>query len=235
MNASATAALTPLPDGVWSTLSAARAAYHAAVPAAYDEVLTEVAERARDTGSLGKTDIAALVVWKRLQASTAWVVELMNLRDAEVRTVTAEAVHAVRDQDAPRGAAARQGRKALLGLPGCRHGDALASALLTAAAPDRMAVYDRRAQFGLERLGYQRRRRPAVTAATWTSSTTSSSAPAPTRPAGPPATWTRPCTGSAVRPRPPGTPRRSRGTGGASPASVGPSRHRRCPALRCTG
>ncbi|WUD71284.1 hypothetical protein OG937_06055 [Streptomyces sp. NBC_00510] len=155
MNASATAALTPLPDGVWSALSAAREAYRAAVPAAYDEVLTEVAERARHTGSLGKTDIAALLVWKRLQASTAWVVELMNLRDAEVRAVTAEAVHAVRDQDAPRGAAARQGRKALLGLPGCRHGDALASALLTAAAPDRMAVYDRRAQFGLERLGYQ--------------------------------------------------------------------------------
>lgn len=155
MNASATAALTPLPDGVWSTLSTAREAYRAAVPAAYDEVLTEVAERARDTGSLGKTDIAALVVWKRLQASTAWVVELMNLRDAEVRAVTAEAVHAVRDQDAPRGASARRGRKALLGLPGCRHGDALASALLTAAAPDRMAVYDRRAQFGLEQLGYQ--------------------------------------------------------------------------------
>ncbi|MFE0627945.1 hypothetical protein ACFW3D_13370 [Streptomyces sp. NPDC058864] len=155
MNASATAALTPLPDGVWSTLSAAREAYRAAVPAAYDEVLTEVAERARDSGSLGKTDIAALVVWKRLQASTAWVVELMNLLDAEVRAVTAAAVHAVRDQDAPRGAAAREGRRALLPLPGCRHGDALASALLTAAAPDRMAVYDRRAQFGLERLGYQ--------------------------------------------------------------------------------
>ncbi|WP_406273012.1 hypothetical protein OH779_36220 [Actinacidiphila glaucinigra] len=155
MNASATAALTPLPDGVWSTLSAAREAYRAAVPAAYDEVLTEIAERARDTGSLGKTDVAALVVWKRLQAGTAWVVELMNLRDAEVRAVTSAAVDAVRDPQAPRGAAAREGRRALLSLPGCRNGDALASALLTAAAPDRMAVYDRRAQFGLERLGYQ--------------------------------------------------------------------------------
>ncbi|MEU4095807.1 hypothetical protein [Streptomyces sp. NPDC026673] len=155
MTASATAALTPLPDGVWSTLSAARDAYRAAVPAAYDEVLTEIAERAREHGSLGKADIAALVVWKRLQASTAWVVELMNLPDTEVRAVTAGAVRAVRDTDAPRGAAAREGRRALLPLPGCRHGDALASALLTAAAPDRMAVYDRRAQFGLEQLGYQ--------------------------------------------------------------------------------
>jgi hypothetical protein len=155
MNASATAALTPLPDGVWSTLSAARDAYRAAVPAAYDEVLTEIAERARDTGSLGKADIAALVVWKRLQAATGWVVELMNLRDTEVRTITAEAVREVRDPAAPRGTAARQGRRALLGLPGCRTGDALASALLTAAAPERMAVYDRRAQLGLELLGYQ--------------------------------------------------------------------------------
>ncbi|MFF7209379.1 hypothetical protein ACFZAU_02445 [Streptomyces sp. NPDC008238] len=155
MNPSATAALTPLPDGVRSTLTAAREAYRAAVPAAYDEVLTEIAERARDTGSLGKADIAALVVWKRLQASTAWVVELMNLRDAEVRAVTAAAVRAVRDPHTPRGGAAREGRRALLPLPGCRTGDALASALLTAAAPDRMAVYDRRAQFGLERLGYQ--------------------------------------------------------------------------------
>lgn len=152
---SPTTALSPLPDGVWATLSAAREAYRAAVPAAYDEVLADVAERARETGSLGKADIASLVVWKRLRADTPWVVELMGLRDAQVRAVTVEAVRAVRDGGTPRAAAAREGRRLLLGLPGCRTGDALASSLLTAAAPDRMAVYDRHTQSGLQRLGYQ--------------------------------------------------------------------------------
>jgi hypothetical protein len=38
-------------------------------------------------------------------------------------------------------------------LPGCRNGDALASALLLAAAPERMAVYDRRAHIALHKLG----------------------------------------------------------------------------------
>ncbi|WP_285248843.1 hypothetical protein [Pseudarthrobacter sp. efr-133-R2A-89] len=50
-------------------------------------------------------------------------------------------------------AAASRGRAALSVLPGFVQGDALASALLTAAAPKRMAVYDRRAQKGLETLG----------------------------------------------------------------------------------
>ncbi|CAM5590192.1 hypothetical protein SALBM311S_03188 [Streptomyces alboniger] len=38
-------------------------------------------------------------------------------------------------------------------LPGFRTGDALASAALTAAAPTRMAVYDRRVQHALDTLG----------------------------------------------------------------------------------
>ena len=44
---------------------------------------------------------------------------------------------------------------ALSPLPGSSTGDALASAVLLAAAPDRMAVYDRRAQTALQRLGLE--------------------------------------------------------------------------------
>lgn len=50
--------------------------------------------------------------------------------------------------------AASAGRRALAALPGFKNGDALASALLLAAAPERMAVYDRRAQSGLRTLGF---------------------------------------------------------------------------------
>lgn len=39
-------------------------------------------------------------------------------------------------------------------MSGFDRGDALASALLLAAAPKRMAVYDRGAQTGLEKLGF---------------------------------------------------------------------------------
>jgi hypothetical protein len=44
-------------------------------------------------------------------------------------------------------------RALLAALPGFARGDALASALLLAAAPSRMAVYDRRAQAALAVLG----------------------------------------------------------------------------------
>lgn len=49
--------------------------------------------------------------------------------------------------------AASLARSALTPLPEFRRGDALASAVIYALAPTRMAVYDRRAQLGLERLG----------------------------------------------------------------------------------
>ncbi|CAM5452111.1 hypothetical protein SAFG77S_02609 [Streptomyces afghaniensis] len=45
-------------------------------------------------------------------------------------------------------------------LPGFRTGDALASAVLTAAAPTRMAVYDRRVQHALDDLGLTLTRAP---------------------------------------------------------------------------
>ncbi|MFF8882092.1 hypothetical protein [Streptomyces flaveolus] len=68
----------------------------------------------------------------------------MATADAEVRKAAKAATLAVRDTSLSRSHAARDGRAALSGLPGFTPGDALASAVLTAAAPDSMAVYDRR-------------------------------------------------------------------------------------------
>ncbi|MGV2918283.1 hypothetical protein [Streptomyces alfalfae] len=77
----------------------------------------------------------------------------MALADAGVRRATAAATTAPRDTTLSRCAGAQAGRAALAHLPGFRTGDALASAVLTAAAPDRMAIYDRRAHSGLRALG----------------------------------------------------------------------------------
>lgn len=137
----------------WDTLIPARARYLAGVSPHYDEVLHDVAQRTEHTGSLGKTDIAALVVWKRLSAQTRWVTDLMSLPDTHVRAVTERAVTAVRNTTVSRSEAARTGRGIIAELPGFRTGDALASAVLTAAAPQRMAVYDRRVQHALDTLG----------------------------------------------------------------------------------
>ncbi|MFJ9121920.1 hypothetical protein ACIRJO_41125 [Streptomyces sp. NPDC102394] len=137
----------------WDTLIPARADYLAHVSPHYDEVLHDVAQRTEHTGSLGKTDIAALVVWKRLSAQTRWVTALMSLPDTHVRAVTERAVTAVRDTTLTRSEAARIGRGIIAELPGFHTGDALASAVLTAAAPQRMAVYDRRVQHALDTLG----------------------------------------------------------------------------------
>lgn len=138
---------------VWNVLIPARAGYLAAVSPHYDEVFHDVARRTEHARSLSKTDIAALVVWKRLSAQTPWVSELMSLPDAHVREVTSRAVTAVRDTTVPRSEAARTGRGIIWELPGFRTGDALASAILTAAAPHRMAVYDSRVQHALDTLG----------------------------------------------------------------------------------
>ncbi|WP_240124615.1 hypothetical protein [Streptomyces sp. MUM 136J] len=140
-------------DRVWDVLVPARAGYLASVSPHYDEVFHEVAQRTEHTGSLGKTDIAALVVWKRLSAQTRWVTALMSLPDTHVRAVTERAVTAVRDTTVRRSKAARTGRGIIAELPGFRTGDALASAVLTAAAPQRMAVYDQRVQHALNTLG----------------------------------------------------------------------------------
>lgn len=139
-------------DG-WARLLAARAHYEAHVSTVYDEALHEVAARIDAVGSLGKADIGALLLWKRLNASTRWAARLCATPDAEVRRVTGVAVSAVRDCSVDTSTAAKRGRSALSGLAGFTMGDAFASALLTAAAPRRMAVYDRRAHAGLALLG----------------------------------------------------------------------------------
>lgn len=140
-------------EQVWSRLIAARRSLEHEASAAYDEVLVEVSERISASGSIGKSDIGALVLWKRIQANTKWAGRLMRMPDTEVRAVTRPAVDAVRDLNVAVPEAAGQGRRLLAALPGFTTGDALASALLVAAAPDRMAVYDRWAHAGLTVLG----------------------------------------------------------------------------------
>lgn len=117
----------------------------------YDEVFHEVAGRASQAESVGKADIGALVVWKRLRADTPWVSKLMSLPDRDVRAATREAIAIARV--GPVANAASDSRESLRQLPGFSSGTALASAVLTAACPERLAVYDRRAKSGLNYLG----------------------------------------------------------------------------------
>jgi hypothetical protein len=150
--------LKEIPEGLedpqaWEMLRDSHTAYTSGTSRAYDEVLEDVANRIMVTASIGKADIGALLFWKRLRADTSWVRDLMTMRETEVRAVTAKAVSAARDQSLTVPQAASEGRRALAALPGFKTGDALASALLLAAAPKRMAVYDRRARAGLEALG----------------------------------------------------------------------------------
>lgn len=119
----------------------------------YDEVVVEVSRRADLQGNLGKADIGALVAWKRLNASTRWMADLMRTSDATVRVFTAEARKLALQDGSTLELAAAGARSALAPIPGFRVGDALASAVIYALAPGRMAVYDRRAQSGLELLG----------------------------------------------------------------------------------
>ncbi len=138
-------------DG-WQRLIAAREMYTQSAGVHYDEVLDQVAQRAHSEGSIGKADIGALLLWKRLRVDTRWASALMATADAEVRRATAAAMTAVLDASVSLSEAARAGRGALAGLPGYTRGDALASTVLTAAAPHRMAVYDRRAHASLRSL-----------------------------------------------------------------------------------
>lgn len=75
----------------------------------------------------------------------------MSTPDTAVRNATAEArEYALNTAEIE--AAAGGARSSLSSIPGFGVGDALASAVIYALAPDRMAVYDRRAQSGIERL-----------------------------------------------------------------------------------
>ncbi|GAB90601.1 hypothetical protein GORHZ_110_00130 [Gordonia rhizosphera NBRC 16068] len=119
----------------------------------YDEALLEVIERARTSGNIGKSDIGALMLWKRLNLSTRWSASLNNTPDTEVRRLTAAGIALARDTELPIGEAAGKARSALSALPGCRSGAAIASTILAAGAPERMAVYDKRAASALVSLG----------------------------------------------------------------------------------
>lgn len=123
---------------------------HATISPHYDDVFREVQQRISAMGNAGKADIAVLSFWKRLRADTRWVPRLLGLPDSEVRDVTGRATVVARDSDAS--ATAGQAREILRALPGFAQGTALASALLTAASPDRLAVYDKRAHKGPRRV-----------------------------------------------------------------------------------
>ncbi len=117
-------------------------------------MLLEVRARAERDGSIGKADIGALLLWKRLNLRTVWTCDLNEWPDRKVRAVTAEAFELARNTDRSVPEAAGAARSALLKLPGCQRGAAVASTLLTAGAPDRMAVYDRRAVTAVQILGF---------------------------------------------------------------------------------
>lgn len=142
-------------DEGWARILASNRAYLAETSPVYDEVLDQVSAQVRETGDIGKADIGALLLWKRLRADTPWVSHLMTTPDVTVRATTARAVSIVNDFSLPTPEAAGLARGQLSSLPGFHKGDALASALLLAAAPRRMAIYDRRAQTGLGILGLE--------------------------------------------------------------------------------
>lgn len=74
-------ALVQADDGYWNSVSP-----H------YDEILHEVTDRVAASGSIGKVDIGALVLWKRMSASTRWASGLNVLPEVDVRKVTGVAV-----------------------------------------------------------------------------------------------------------------------------------------------
>ena len=139
-------------EGVVDTLLAAHAGYLSSDNEHYDDVLHEVEDRIAASGSAGKTDVAALVSWKRLNANAVWVRKLMQLPESDVREATGTALAAARKVE-PISAAAAKAIEALHPLPGLRRGGAVASAVLAAGVPERMAVYDRRAHASLQKLG----------------------------------------------------------------------------------
>jgi hypothetical protein len=116
----------------------------------YDDVFREVQHRISTCGSAGKADIAILCFWKRLRADTPWVPRLLDLPDSRVRDVTGEAIAILNTGNDHE--AAGQAREILRSLPGFAQGTAVASAVLTAAAPTRLAVYDKRAHTGLQKV-----------------------------------------------------------------------------------
>ncbi len=142
------------PEGRCAVLTAAHQGYRAKVSPFYDESIHEVIDRVSALGSLGKADLGAVLLWKRIE-SGRWKETLLCLPDAEVRSVTAHAVAAARDRTLNVPEAAREARSCLAALPGMGTGDAWASAVIFVGAPGRMAVYDRWAHTALGLLGLE--------------------------------------------------------------------------------
>lgn len=133
-------------------LTAALAKYRASnAGGVYDETLDVVVERVQRAGYLTKADIGSLVLWKRISAQTRWARALGNTPDSGVRAKTAKA-YELANADHPIPDAGQEARWALNSLPGMSSASegALASAVLVACAPTRMAVWDRRVKAGLE-------------------------------------------------------------------------------------
>ncbi len=123
----------------------------------YDEVLLEVHAAADYSGSIGKRDIGALMLWKRLNLSTRWTRALNELSDHHVRTITASALELARETTYSIPDAAGLARQALLDFPGCgASSQAVPSTILTACAPERMSVYDTRVVTALKQLRFSR-------------------------------------------------------------------------------
>ena len=119
--------------------------------AIYDETLDVVVERVAEAGCLTKADIGSLVLWKRISAQTTWAGTLGATPDSEVRAVTARAYALANASNLSIPEAGQQARWVLNDLPGMKPTSegALASAVLVACAPKRMAVWDRRVKVTL--------------------------------------------------------------------------------------
>jgi len=142
-------------------LAAAQQKYRAEVREEYDETLHDVIANVAAAGCLGKSDLGALLLWKRIRVG-AWAKKLLGMADTDVREITRKAVVAARDPEANVADAARLARRALIELPGAGIGDAFASAVILAAAPERMAIYDYHAHLGLWRLGLRLDEKPGL-------------------------------------------------------------------------
>ncbi|HTC70662.1 MAG TPA: hypothetical protein VK662_13920 [Acidothermaceae bacterium] len=118
----------------------------------YDQTFRIASDAIRTTREAGKAEICLLVTWKR-SAQGSWLGAFLALDDADVRAWTRHAFEPLWDQSADPVTVAGEAFARL------RHADipgfgrtALPSALLCAADPQRLAVYDRRAQTALDNL-----------------------------------------------------------------------------------
>lgn len=120
----------------------------------HDEVLNEVSQRVQQREYLTKADIGALAFWMHADTGSGWVPELHRYPDAYVQEVTSRAFVAVQDGDIP--AAGQRGCEILRELSDlapteeARFSLPLASAILLACAPHRMAIWNSRVEAALD-------------------------------------------------------------------------------------